>query len=480
MRTEKSPEAPKIDQEEVPAQQQQPQSDLPEWLKVTGKPVLIKALLILNTVMFAAMAGASGIKSMFIPSSQVLLHFGASSGASTIIDGEFWRAVSSAFVHIGFLHLMMNCYIIWDIGPLVVKLYGARKFMVIYLLSAVGASLTSLMFDPTVVSAGASGAIFGMFGALVAFFWWHNSRFPAGFLKPHAKIIVIFIIYGIAYGAIMQGVDNAAHIGGLLTGFAVALSLVPLTPGETAYRQQDAVVTAALGVCFLALLAADCKSIARNGYVMGDAAYQKAVEFMQNQNPSDALPLLDSAVALMPDVASVHRDRARAYDMLGRGDEAASECDEAIRLEPKNKAGFIVRAAVYHNLGKEKESIADLSTEIELDPKNAMAYNNRAWSYNALGDFVDALKDSDTAIAMDHNVATFYDTRAVALYTAGRLTEALNDLNKAMMLKHTDGAFAFHRARVYQKLGQTQLADDELKRSQALGFRPENWETRND
>ncbi len=111
---------------------------LPEWLKVPSKPFVIRLLLILNTLIFAAMSGVSGLKSLFIPSSQVLLHFGASSGASTIIDGQFWRVATSAFVHIGFLHLMMNCYVIWDIGPLVERLYGWRKFLGIYLVSAMG------------------------------------------------------------------------------------------------------------------------------------------------------------------------------------------------------------------------------------------------------------------------------------------------------------------------------------------------------
>ena len=122
---------------------------LPEWLKVPSKPFVIRLLLILNTLIFAAMSGVSGLKSLFIPSSQVLLHFGAAAGASTIIDGQFWRVATSAFVHIGFLHLMMNCYVIRDIGPLVERLYGWRKFLGIYLVSAMGAALTSLMFDPT-------------------------------------------------------------------------------------------------------------------------------------------------------------------------------------------------------------------------------------------------------------------------------------------------------------------------------------------
>jgi rhomboid protease GluP len=410
------------------------------------------------------MAGASGIKSLFIPSSQVLLHFGASSGAATIIDGQFWRTATSAFVHIGFLHLMMNCYVLWDVGPLVEKLFGSRKFIVVYLLAALGASLSSLMFNPTVVSAGASGAIFGLFGALGAFFWRHRTQFPAGFLKLHGKILAIFILYGIVYGAIMQGVDNAAHIGGLLSGFISALALMPAIPGETNYRKRDVLITAGLAVCLLGFL--------------GDAAYQQAVELLQKHQNAKALPLLNEAASLMPEVASVYWDRARAYQSLKRYDDALSDCDEAIRIEPTGKMGFMVRGSVFHDIDDERHSVSDLTKLIELDPKNAMAYNNRAWSYAAMGDYDAALKDVEIAIKMDRNASTFYDTRAVALYLSNRCDEALKDLSKATALKHGEGAYSYHRACIYKKLGKPELADLEMKKAELLGYTPERWETK--
>ena len=467
-----------MDRTKKPVVRAIPEMELPPWLKVTAKTRTVRALIVINTIIFAAMAGASGIKSLFIPSSQVLLHFGASSGASTIIDGQFWRVATSAFVHIGFLHLMMNCYVLWDVGPLVEKLFGSRKFIVVYLMAALGASLTSLMFNPIVISAGASGAIFGLFGALAAFFWRHRQKFPPGFLKLHGKILTIFIIYGIVYGAIMQGVDNAAHIGGLIAGFMTALALLPAVPGETNYRKRDALVTAGLAVCFLGFLAADCKSIARNGQVIGDAAYQQAVELLQKHNYAQALPLLNEAATLMPEVASVHWDRARAYQNLKRYDDALADCNDAIRLEPNNKMGFMVRGSVSHDIGNEGNAVSDLTKVIELDPKNPMAYNNRAWSYTAMGNYDAALKDVDTAITLDRNASTFYDTRAVALYLTDRCDEALKDLSKATALKHGEGAYSYHRARIFEKLGKKELAEQEMKKAELLGYTPEPWEVR--
>lgn len=473
------PESETIDEPMVhsrPDSRDRTTSELPEWLRVSAKPPVVHALVLANTIVFAMMAGTTGIKSLFIPSSQVLLHFGASSGAATIIDGQFWRTLTSAFVHIGFLHLMMNCYVLWDVGPLVEKLFGSRKFIAIYVMAALGASLCSLMTDPTVVSAGASGAIFGLFGALIAFFWHHRTKFPPRFLRLHAKIIVIFVFYGIVYGALMQGVDNAAHIGGLIFGFIAAYCVMPSRPGNTRYHRIDALLTVGLCVAFLAFLAIDCQSIARNELVLGDAAYQQAVESLQSQKPIEALPLLNRAIRFMPEVSSVWWDRARAYEQLGQYDLALRDSDRAVELSPKNKTAYMVRSSILHNLGRDGESIRDLSQVIALDPKSALAYNNRAWDYAASGNYQAAMQDVEAAIKYDKNCANSYDTRAVARLLNNDCAGALSDCNKALTLKHSEGGYVFHRACVYEKLGRSELAANDLKRSQLLGYKPEPWE----
>jgi membrane associated rhomboid family serine protease/Tfp pilus assembly protein PilF len=450
--------------------------ELPGWLKVAGKTPVVRAILLVNTVVFAAMTGCSGLKSLFIPSSQVLLHFGASSGAATIIDGQYWRIATSAFIHCGLLHLMMNSYVLWDVGPLVEKLFGSRRFIAIYALAALGASLSSLMFNPDVVSVGASGAIFGLLGAMVAFFWCHRSEFPSGFLRIHGKIIGIFIIYGIVYGAFIKGVDNASHIGGLLFGFIAALALMPYRPGETTFTRRDLIATAGVSMYCFALLALDCRVVTANRHVSGDAAYRQAIELLQHNRPGEALPLLNTAAALMPDVASVRWDRARAHMSLGQYDKALKDCDNVLKEEPKSKIALIVRAAVFHNLNNDAESVKDLSSLIELDPNNAMAYNNRAWSLVALGKYSDAVADSNRAIALNRNVSTFYDTRAVALLLTNHTSDAIADLNKAARLKPNDAACAYHLACVYKKLGQADLSAQNGALAKRLGYQPERWE----
>jgi tetratricopeptide (TPR) repeat protein len=274
----------------------------------------------------------------------------------------------------------------------------------------------------------------------------------------------------------MQGVDNAAHIGGLLSGFIAALAFMPESPGNRVFTQADARVAFAICVCFLGFLAADCKSVASNPLVRGDSAYQQAVELLQNQKDAEALPLLSKAALLMPRVASVRWDRARAYNTLGRYDDALADCNSAIAIEPDNKTGYVVRSSVYHKKGDEQKAIQDLTKVIKLQPKNAMAYNNRAWEYVTLGNYQSALSDVDTAIKMDRTESTFYDTRGVAYCLSDKPEQALKDLNQALSMKHNEGAYCYHRSKVYEKLQEWQRAKQDQEKAAALGFKPEKWE----
>lgn len=135
--------------------------------------------------------------------------------------GEIWRVVTSSFLHAGLIHLMVNMYSLYIIGPQVETFIGKWKFVFIYLVSAICGGLMSMVFiEPNVVSIGASGAIFGLMGALL-YFGYHYRLYLSDAMKGQIiPVIVINLIMGY-----FLGFDNAAHIGGLIGGYLAAMAI---------------------------------------------------------------------------------------------------------------------------------------------------------------------------------------------------------------------------------------------------------------
>jgi hypothetical protein len=114
---------------------------------------------------------------------------------------------------------------LWNVGPLVERLLGNLSFLVMYLASGLLASVASLLWHPQTISAGASGAVFGVFGALLGFLLRHPRSIPAEVLAEYRKSTLAFLLYNVVFGFIAQGIDMAAHMGGLAVGFVCGLIL---------------------------------------------------------------------------------------------------------------------------------------------------------------------------------------------------------------------------------------------------------------
>ena len=158
-----------------------------------------------------------------------------------IAAGQVWRLVTPLFVHGGIVHLLVNMYSLNVLGPLVERLFGPRRMLALYLLAGVGGSVASLALTPA-ASVGASGAIFGLLGALAAFLALHRRALgPAGRLQLRQLAFVALLNLGLG---LTPGIDNAAHLGGLISGAALAAAAGPrmrLVPIDLEYaRWQDA------------------------------------------------------------------------------------------------------------------------------------------------------------------------------------------------------------------------------------------------
>jgi rhomboid protease GluP len=152
-----------------------------------------------------------------------VLSYGAKNN-QLLAAGQAWRLVSPVFLHVNLLHIGVNMYSLWALGPAVERFFGHARFLVVYLLSGISGVLFSLVMSPD-LSVGASGAIFGLLGALAAFLYLHRATFgQLGKMQLRQLVFVALINLGMG---LTPGIDNWGHVGGLVAGVALAWFLGP-------------------------------------------------------------------------------------------------------------------------------------------------------------------------------------------------------------------------------------------------------------
>ena len=184
------------------------------------KRIIFTNIISLICILMYVIVGIYG-NNFFNFDANVLAKFGANN-ILLVKNGEIWRLLTCAFLHVGLIHLVVNMYSLRVIGPSVEGLIGKGKFVFIYLISAICASLMSLVFvDSNIVSVGASGAIFGLMGALL-YFGYHYRLYLNDAIKTQ---IIPVILFNLIIGFMMPGIDNGAHIGGLIGGYLATMAI---------------------------------------------------------------------------------------------------------------------------------------------------------------------------------------------------------------------------------------------------------------
>ncbi|MBU3216896.1 rhomboid family intramembrane serine protease [Clostridium estertheticum] len=190
----------------------------PEKVNLQDKPWITIIIIAINVIMYGITAYLSYMTNGSILNSDtnVLVLLGAKVN-DLINQGQYYRLVTCMFLHGGIVHVAVNMYSLYAIGPMVESVYGKAKYLVIYFISGICASIFSYIFS-TSVSIGASGAIFGLLGAVLVFAITSKEKTGSAFIKNILSVIFINIFIG----ATMPGIDNFAHVGGLIGGMLVA------------------------------------------------------------------------------------------------------------------------------------------------------------------------------------------------------------------------------------------------------------------
>jgi membrane associated rhomboid family serine protease len=206
-----------------------PQTVMPTpWVRRSESTIgLTQIIFGINAAVFLGMALASSTV-MDFPVRELIL-WGANVGALTL-SGEWWRLLTNVFVHGGLIHIAFNMWCLWNLGQLCESLYGRWTYAAIYLICGLGASLASAAWHPYVPSVGASGAIFGLAGALITALKLGEFSVPRAALSGTLRSLGAFVVYNLIFGFVLPGVDNTAHIGGLITGLIVGALIALIAP----------------------------------------------------------------------------------------------------------------------------------------------------------------------------------------------------------------------------------------------------------
>lgn len=182
-------------------------------------PLWTYLFLVVNVLIWLAMTAAGGSENP-----RVLLLFGAKFHP-LIVAGQYWRLVSANFLHIGIVHLLFNSYALYLFGLQVERFFGRTRFFALYMLAGIGGTALSFAGSRT-LSAGASGAIFGLVGATIVYFATYREAFGHQGRRQFSSLLLI-TGFNLFWGFVNPGIDNLGHIGGLLMGLALGWAYCP-------------------------------------------------------------------------------------------------------------------------------------------------------------------------------------------------------------------------------------------------------------
>ena len=199
--------------------QQQVQSSRSSLIK--AMPVT-SAIIGANVLVYVGMtvSGASPVS----PQISDLVRWGANTGLQTLIS-QPWRMWTSNYIHIGIVHIALNMWCLWSLGVLAERVFDRWTYFLTYTCCGIAGSLASLGLHPARIGGGASGAIFGMAGALIAALYLGHLPVPPRALKSTLKSLILFAAYNLFFGAVVPAIDNSAHIGGLICGLILGAVL---------------------------------------------------------------------------------------------------------------------------------------------------------------------------------------------------------------------------------------------------------------
>lgn len=228
---------------------QQPQPGLAGIIRPVSGYRITPVLLLINVLIYLVMVG-SGVN-WLMPDPELMIQWGANYKPLTL-NGGWWRLLTAGFLHFGIIHLAMNMFALVQIGQTIERFIGSWRFLVAYLIALISGNILSLAWNDISISAGASGAVFGMFGVFLALL---TTKLIARSVRRSLLMSIISVIgFNLVFG-MQAGIDNAGHIGGLIGGLLAGYAMVPaLRKHDKSLRGYGLIALLGIAVISLAII----------------------------------------------------------------------------------------------------------------------------------------------------------------------------------------------------------------------------------
>ncbi len=291
-------------------------------------------ILLFNTIVFLIMSWQSG--SFLMPTTEVLVRFGAKDPV-LLAQGEYWHFLTPIFVHIGLLHYMFNTWALYVVAYQIEYLLRARWFLIVYLVSGIFGNIASSVFS-LAMSAGASGALFGLLGAGLLIERTLYQRTTKTWQKKQIGAYTTMVVANLALGLMVPQIDNAAHIGGLVAGIALTYALTRIVPNRLCPVRPMRGYAALAFIGVLGLIGALIGS--------SPAYLQKRLEekAVRAPNLAERFHYVSELVRLKPDSVQYRARRCRLLLTAGYQDEAAADLEALSRMPGGFQALLEMRA----------------------------------------------------------------------------------------------------------------------------------------
>lgn len=440
--------------------------ETPPWLRRESSSMLVtQAIFGINVAVFVGMLFA-GVSILENPSGQDLVRWGANFGPLTL-SGQWWRLLTCVFIHGGFLHIAFNMWCLWSLGSIAEPLYGHETFLALYLITGVASSVASVAWNPGVLSVGASGALFGVAGALIASFYVGRLSLPHLNVQGTLVSLVIFAGYSLLGGAKSQAIDNAAHVGGLVSGLILGALITKIAPSRDDLFRRTGVLLAGL-----VLVAAGVGWLrqSRSYLVHAQNGWNSLAQF----KPDEAIPELQKALRLRPDFAPARIDLARAYLFKRDYVHAEAEVRNVIAKNPHHEQAeqaYSVLGFVYFKENRLQDSQEAYASLLKINPNNAIGHSGRAAALAASNNYAEALQEYKLAANLDPGDETVYYDMGLVQFRMKLYDDAIESFLKQQQ-NDDDPDNENALAAAYEAKGMLHEAAEARKKT--AGFQKEN------